>query len=185
MAASPRRIYWDACVWIALIQREKIPIAGGSIEDRDTMCRSVVEAAKKGTIEILTSTLCLAEVCKNPSIRATRSDLIADYFESDYILLVNLDRSVGERARALMTSGFAGLKPPDAIHLATAAVSGVEEMHTFDGDLLALNGAVGKSDGTKLKICKPDPGGPPAPLLEPLKQEAPGDQAASPPPAAG
>lgn len=65
MAASPRRIYWDAYAWIALIQGEKILGAGGVIEDRDTMCWSVIEVAKKGTIEILTSTLCLAEVCKN------------------------------------------------------------------------------------------------------------------------
>ena len=134
------------------------------------MCRAVIEAAKKGAIEILTSTLCLAEVCKNPSIRATRADLIADYFENDYILLVNVDRAVGERARVLMTSGYSGLKPPDAIHLATAALSGVEEMHTFDGRLLDLNGIIDKSDGTKLKIRKPDPGGPPAPLLDAMKE---------------
>jgi len=169
MAGSPRRISWDACAWIALIQREKIPRAGGAIEDREMMCRTVVEAAKKGTIEILTSTLCLAEVCKDPGIRATRADLIADYFESDYILLVNVDRSVGERARVLMTSGFSGLKPPDAIHLATATISGVEEMHTFDARLLGLDGVIDKIDGTRLKICKPDPGGPPAPLLDALK----------------
>jgi hypothetical protein len=108
--------------------------------------------------------------------------LIADYFESDYILLVNVDRSVGERARVLMTSGFAGLKPPDAIHLATAAISGVEEMHTFDARLLGLDGVIDKSDGTRLKICKPDAGGPPAPLLDPDMQPV---EAAPPPEQAG
>jgi hypothetical protein len=61
------------------------------------------------------------------------------------------------------------LKPPDATHVATAAVSDVEEMHTFDDRLLALDGKVDKSDGTKLKICKPDPGGDPAPLLDAMK----------------
>lgn len=108
--------------------------------------------------------------------------MIADYFESDYILLVNVDRSVGERARVLMTSGFAGLKPPDAIHLATAAISGVEEMHTFDARLLGLDGVIDKSDGTRLKICKPDAGGPPAPLLDPDMQPV---EAAPPPEQAG
>jgi hypothetical protein len=80
MAASPRRVYWDACAWIALIQREKIPKADGTIEDRDMMCRTVIEAAKKGGLEILTSALSLAEVCKNPAIRATAADQISDYF---------------------------------------------------------------------------------------------------------
>ena len=26
MAASPKRVYWDACAWIALIQNEKSPL---------------------------------------------------------------------------------------------------------------------------------------------------------------
>ena len=173
MAASPkRRIYWDACVWIALIQRERIPDVNGKIEDRDAMCRSVIEVAKRDQIEILTSTLSLAEVCKDPAIKAQTADAVGDYFENDYILLVNADRSVGEHARVLMTSGFNGLKPADAIHVATAAISGVEEFHTFDRKLLNLDGLIDKKDGTKLKICIPDPGAAPAPLLDALKKEA-------------
>jgi len=172
MATSPRRIYWDACTWIALIQREKIRDGSRLIEDRDMMCRTVIEAAKKGGIEILTSTLSIAEVCKDPAIRSQGPDAISDYFENDYILLVNLDRLVGERARVLMTGGFSGLKPPDAIHVATAAISGVEEMHTFDRQLIGFGGLIDKADGAKLKICKPDPGGPPAPLLDAMKVDS-------------
>src|SRR4051812_34778565 len=111
MAASPRRIYWDACAWIALIQREKIGRDGILLEDREMMCRVVIEAAKKGELEILTSTLCLAEVCKNPAVRADGADNVAEFFENDYILLVNPDRLVGERARTLMANGFSGLIP--------------------------------------------------------------------------
>jgi predicted nucleic acid-binding protein len=171
MAISTRRVYWDACSWIALIQREKILLKDGSLEDREMLCRSVLEAAKKDKLEILASTLCLAEVCKNPKIRAEkRDDQIAAFFEQEYILLVNLDRFVGERARALMLGGHSKLKPADAAHLATALVSpGIEEFHTFDGRLIDLNGLLEKSDGTKLKICKPAPGVPPAPLLEAMR----------------
>lgn len=173
MATSPRRLYWDACAWIALIQNEKLRADSGRlIEDRGMMCRSVTEAAKAGAIEILTSTLSLAEVCKDPAIKNQTADAISDYFENDYLLLVNVDRLVGERARRLLTSGLAGLKPPDAVHLATAAMAGVEELHTFDGRLLNLSGMIDKADGTKLKICKPDPGGPPAPLLDAIKAAA-------------
>jgi hypothetical protein len=81
-----------------------------------------------------------------------------------------------------MTSGHSGLKPPDAVHIATACISGVDEMHTFDDRLLGMDGIIDKSDGTKLKICKPDAGGPPAPLLDTLKHEAPHDETASPAP---
>jgi predicted nucleic acid-binding protein len=168
MATTPtKRVFWDACVWIALIQREKmISLPTGGTEDRETMCRMVIEAAKKGSLEILTSTFCLVEVCKASTSKKTTSDKLAEFFENDYILITNLDRMVAERGRELMIA-YGSLKPPDAVHIATAAVSpGVEEMHTFDDRLLKLDGLIDKADGTKLKICKPDAGAPPAPLLE-------------------
>jgi predicted nucleic acid-binding protein len=171
MAAS-RRIYWDACAWIALIQQEKILDDKGQVtEDRYSMCRSVVQVAEKGPIEIATSTLSLAEVNKNPADAKSGEDKIAAYFERDYVLLVNLDTAVGERARLLMQSGFAGLRPADACHLATAVTASVEEFHTFDKRLLNLNGLITKLDGTKLTISKPDPGGPPIPLLAALVKQ--------------
>jgi predicted nucleic acid-binding protein len=153
MASLPKRVYWDACAWIALIQKEKIPVAGSSaIEDREQMCRTVIEAAKQGKLEIVASTLCLVEVCKESSNNT--ADKLADYFETDYLLMVALDRFVAEEARKLMQGGL-GLKPPDASHIATALISSVEEMHTFDGRILALNGVLSRPDGTKMKICKP------------------------------
>jgi predicted nucleic acid-binding protein len=168
MAVSPRRVSWDACTWIALIQKEKIRDASGTItEDRETLCKAVIRAAEAGKIEIATSTLSLVEVCKNPTIRSTGDDEITAYFEHDYVLVVALDRFVGERARQLMQGRYAGLKPPDAVHLATAAVSNAEELHTYDDDLLALDGVIDKPDGTKLRIRKPDPGSDPMPLFAP------------------
>jgi predicted nucleic acid-binding protein len=136
----------------------------GNIEDREMMCRTVIEAAKNRSIEILTSTFCLVEVCRDGK---DNSDKVKDYFENDYILLANVDRFVAERARELMMAAYAKIKPPDAVHLATAAISpNVEAMHTFDVRLLGLDGKIDMAGGGRLKICKPDAGGPPAPLLE-------------------
>jgi len=170
MATLPKRVYWDACSWIALIQQEKIQKDGKLIEDRELLCRAVIEMAKDNKLEILTSSFCLAEVCKNRDVRDQVPDKIAAFFENDYILLVALDTFVGVRARALMLGGYAGLKPPDACHLATAAISNVDEMHTFDGALLNLDGKIDKADGTKLKICKPEAGAP-LPLFGFLREE--------------
>ena len=39
-----------------------------------------------------------------------------------------------------MLAGYSKLKPADASHLAAALVSNVDEMHTFDVRLLALDG---------------------------------------------
>jgi len=46
MASPTKRVYWDACTWIAVIQKEKIQLPNGTIEDRETMGREVIEAAK-------------------------------------------------------------------------------------------------------------------------------------------
>ena len=65
-----------------------------------------------------------------------------------------------------MQRRFPRLKPPDASHLASAIIANVDEMHTFDSDLLDLDGKVQRTDGADLKKCKPSMGGPPLPLLE-------------------
>ena len=159
MAKSAKRVCWDACAWIALIQDEEIrdEKTGQLIENRGAMCRAVIELAKKGKIEIVTSALSLAEVCKNRNIKDDDPSKIAAFFEHEFVLLSNLDRTVGERARVLMMSGLSGLKPADACHLATAAVApNVSELHTFDGDLLNLDLKIEKADKAMLRICRPD-----------------------------
>jgi hypothetical protein len=55
-----------------------------------------------------------------------------------------------------MLKNIAGLKPPDATHIASAIIANVDEMHTFDEKILNLNGQIDKLDGNKLKIIKPD-----------------------------
>jgi predicted nucleic acid-binding protein len=165
MAASIKRICWDACAWIAYIQREEIYKDDKLIENRYALCRSVISLAEKGELEIATSGLSLVEVCKNPAIREKDEDLIKAYFENDYILLVPVDNSVGTAARQLMQQKHTGLKPPDAIHVATALFAMAEEFHTFDGDLLNLDAKLQKRDGSPLQICKPNLGGPPLPLM--------------------
>jgi hypothetical protein len=85
-------------------------------------------------------------------------------------------------------AGYSKIRPVDACHLASAALANVEEMHTYDVKLLALNGKLDKANGTKLRICTPDPGGKPAPLLDAMmKPEAPAaepQQSVLPPPQA-
>lgn len=167
MAASRSRVAWDACAWIALIQKEKIPLPGGGFEDRERMCRTVFNQAEQenGGLVIVSSALCLAEVCKNPQIAADQ-EKVGDFFERDAVILAAVDREVGYMARDLMGKGLAGLKPPDAVHIATALYANAVALHTFDGDLLKLDGRIDRPKGGKLEICKPALPGPKGPLEE-------------------
>jgi predicted nucleic acid-binding protein len=171
MAASPSRVGWDSCTWIAYIQQEKIrdPNRKTVVEDRGAMCRHVLEAAEKGIVEIVVSALCLVEVLARNRTSGIDDQKVRDFFDNDYILLVNLDKQVGDLARRLMLAGHAGLKPPDAVHLATVCVANVDEFHTFDQTLLALDRQIDKTDGTRLLIGKPAVPGPPAPLLDEIE----------------
>jgi predicted nucleic acid-binding protein len=172
VATSPSRVGWDSCTWIAHIQRERIlgPDGKTVIEDRGAMCRSVLEAAEKGSVEIIVSAICLVEVLARNRSSGIDDRKVRDFFDNDYILLVNVDKQVGDFARRLMLAGHAGLKPPDAIHLATACIANVEAFHTFDDPLLALDGRIDKANGTRLVIKRPAVPAPPAPLLDEIER---------------
>ena len=165
--ARPTRIYWDSCAWIAYIAKETaIPLNGGGTENRFAMCESVLKAAREGEYEIVTSCFTLAEVCKSPEVTDSPIDNLPAFFEHSYILTVPVDLSIGRKAQHMQASGLISLKPPDAIHLASAQRAEVEELNTFDGNILKLNGTINGRDGKPLKIYKPSMGGSRLPLFE-------------------
>jgi predicted nucleic acid-binding protein len=172
MATSPSRIAWDSCTWIAHIQRERIfgPDGKTVTEDRGAMCRPVLDAAERGVIEIVVSAIALVEVLARNRTNGLDDQKVRDFFDNDYILIVNVDKHLGDFARRLMLAGHAGLKPPDAIHLATACIANVDQFHTFDDRLLALDGVIDRLDGTRLVIKKPAVPAAPAPLLDEIER---------------
>ena len=67
----------------------------------------------------------------------------------------------------MQTSGLVNLKPPDAIHLASAQRACVVEMHSFDRKVLEYySGQIAAADGKPIRICKPTEGQPIGPLFE-------------------
>jgi len=137
---KPLTVYWDANAFLTLLKKE-----AGYID-----CEQVVEAAERGEIKIVTSAISLIEVIKLKSrtpMTEADEELIRAYFESSYITVHSVDRSMAESARNLIWKY--GVEPKDAIHVATALTMVVDEMHTADKKLLGLNG----QDG--LLIVKP------------------------------
>ncbi len=148
-------VYWDACVWIGFINEEP---------DKHAKALGVLDRARDGEVLIVTSTFTLAEVLKRKcggvqvGIEGDEDDPFAELLKQDFVVLVNADWDAGVTARALYREfSNQGLKKPqDALHLATAVLENVDEMHTFDGDdLLKLAGKVKRADGMTLNICHP------------------------------
>ncbi|MEM7046051.1 MAG: PIN domain-containing protein [Pseudomonadota bacterium] len=159
------RVYWDACTWIAYLNQEKeVERSDGSSENWFRMCDQVLRSAKEERLEIATSAFTLAEVCKPPQVKEIGLDKLSLSFEQPYIFLLPVDAFIGRQAQHIQLSE-PGIKPADAIHLASAQRAKATELHTFDGKLLGLGERMLHPDGTPLKICKPTQGQPEGPLI--------------------
>ena len=124
---SPLRLrYLDSSVFVAFLNQETIPAADGT--PRVEVARRVLEQAAAGTYPIVTSALSVAEVRLFPGAAAVQAS--AGIFEPPRIQVVNLDLAI---ALSAQTFGNAyNLKPPDAIHLATAVQYNCAELLVWD-----------------------------------------------------
>ncbi len=155
------KYYWDACAWIALIKREP---------GRFELCRHVFDLAQRQEIELWTSAFTLAEVykrkcdVKTDGIASEQDVQFEEFIMQDCVIIAQVDVDVGTAARRLLRTYPQIGKPQDAIHVATAIINNLDELHTFDRtDLLELNGVLDRLDGVKLKVCPPPSPPPPEP----------------------
>jgi len=103
--------------------------------ERGCISREVLDYAENGDFPIYTSALTIAEVYKqkgNPigALTSDQSDRILEYFEHEYIKIIDIDRRVAEEAHRL--SRKFGLTPNDAIHLASALKAQCDKLLTWD-----------------------------------------------------
>ena len=147
-----KRIYWDACAWLGLINGEAAKSADLEV---------VWKKAERGQVEIWTSAFCLAEVYKvkcedgKTGLQADQDKQIDDLFQQDFVNVVQVDIEVAEEARRLLRTIDKLKKPSDAIHLATALVWNLDQLHTYDSDDL-LGITINRRDGQRLDICTAD-----------------------------
>ncbi|MGJ7574549.1 type II toxin-antitoxin system VapC family toxin [Variovorax sp. RB2P76] len=150
---NKKTVYWDSCVWLRLINDK----------EEAELCQSTIDCAKRGEVQIWTSSLTLAEVykfkCEGPKALAAEQDVLFEqYIESEWVVEVQVDHAIATLARRLCREHPPHKKPNDAIHLASAVLNNLDEFHTFDqDDLLVLAGRVLRQDGMLLSICKPQP----------------------------
>ena len=139
---------WDSSVIIgALSQDYEIAL----------VCQEIIQQAQRGETEILVSQFAKAE-CAYLRVmpHADAERMIAEFFARRYVVSVELDDRVATLARHLVRKYLNNpkLRPPDAVHLASALVAGVPFLETKDPDLLRLDGMEGGA--TPLAIRWPE-----------------------------
>ena len=109
-------------------------------------CRSIIEQAERGELEIVVSALAAAEVAFLERYPQEESeDIIREFFGRRYIVLVAVDARMAAVARSLVSRyrKEMRIKPADAIHLATAVQLSLPVLETTDSDLLRFSGLEG------------------------------------------
>jgi predicted nucleic acid-binding protein len=139
--------YWDANAFLAYFQEE-----AGRVDS----CEAVLELAEQGKVLIVTSALTLAEVLalrgKKPlPPKPAMKQKVVDFFKNEYIAVQNVTREVAELSRDLVWDH--GIKPKDAVHVASAIAAGVTVFETYDRPLRNKGNAKVK----EIKFREPPP----------------------------
>jgi len=129
---NKKRLYWDSDVFISYFEQNPTRIA--TIDD-------LLEQSKRGEVEIVTSTLTVVEVAFTVGERTTGLDpnheaaMDSFWSDNDVVTLVELSMPIARGARSLMRYAMSQglkLKPPDAIHLASATLLSASELHSYN-----------------------------------------------------
>lgn len=149
-----KTLYWDSCVFIAWLTSEPRD------ESELIGLKSCVDAIDRKTHNLATSALSSLEIleAKMPAGAEQQFQLFLSKSNIEVLPVdedvVRLARKIRNQSQEQKIRGVSSkvIAVPDAIHLATAIHYEVSELHTFDRDLLRLNGSV---DGAAVAITKP------------------------------
>jgi predicted nucleic acid-binding protein len=143
-----RRRYWDSCIFVSYIEKD-----GARFADLD----AILDEARRGDVEIVTSVASIAEVAFTEAERLRRALDPAEEQRIDSlwtppspVRLVEFHKLIAEEARTLIRVGITHgwqLKPYDALHLSTAKFMQVDRLETYDAKLLKFTAEVGCAIG--------------------------------------
>jgi predicted nucleic acid-binding protein len=144
--------YFDACLFLVLINDDA---------PRSKMVEALLDDAEAGNCEIYTSQLSVAEVAfgdqekKGKALSALAEKKIDKLWHpTSPIRLIDVHNGVSSEARSVirqaMKQGWTkgenwSVKPPDAIHVASAKLLKVQHLFTYDDRLIKLDRHAGIS----------------------------------------
>ena len=143
-------ICWDTSVLIDWLQ-------GSGTQNRIRSIKSVIAEIEAKKYKLAVSTLVYVEVleCKMPE-QAIKQ--FKEFMKNGNLVEVfAVDIRIAEKAQTIRNrtrnEKKKMIKTPDAVHIATAIVSKAKQLHTFDDEILKLNG---KSEVEELAITACD-----------------------------
>ena len=144
------KYYWDTCIYLAWLRQEQTH--KGTIPSIE----GIIQRARDGKVTIYTSVITIAEVLTEKLPAKQRKDFEGCFRFGEHELY-DVDVRIAQKASKIREIALAlhngkKIKTPDAIHIATAQIIGVEQLHTLDNELIALHGSKAV-DG--LNITKP------------------------------
>lgn len=160
MPGKINTFYWDTCVFLAWIKNETR--APGEMEG----VVSCVDAFHRRTANVVTSALTFSEITP-AKVPSNALDILDGLLRRKNASVINVDRRIAKLASELRDFyqrdpakwNNLTLSTPDAIHLATAILYGVDQFHTFDekdnNKSLGLLPRDGDIAGHPLEIKKP------------------------------
>ena len=126
MTTKPMFVYWDSCVFISCLQRD--PKRCGTLG-------MIVDEAKSGKIVLVASTMAVAETLKlsdDKTLRKEELKTIQAFFDNEFIEIIDVTKEIAGIAASIAREH--DLKPPDAIHVATAIHCRCKCLQTYDGE---------------------------------------------------
>ena len=105
--------------------------------ERGSIGEHILNQAEGGAFSVYTSTLTLAEVYNHrgsAKLTAQEADDILLFFERDFFEFIDVDRELGEQANRFCRQF--GLRPNDAIHLASALKAKCDVLLAWDDRML-------------------------------------------------
>ena len=130
------RVYLDACCFIEAIAWKR---GKGNPDRKDDIwfIKTLFRAAIEGKVEILTSTLSIAECThiEGELDEDIKQDFRRLLTSGQYVLLIQDTVLVAEQARNLRWVHEVNLSGPDSVHVASAISGRCGEFWTFDGKI--------------------------------------------------
>ncbi len=154
--ADKTRVYIDACPLIDLVKFKVGMELADSVRKDVWYAQKMVEAAMAGDIELLTSTLTIAE-CTHVKDKA-KFEAAKPFFMGLLssgkagVLLIQATQGIAERARDLRWLDSVNLKGADAIHVASAIHLKCDELLTGDTRILRSASVLAE---VRIRVCKP------------------------------